>query len=287
MSAPPTPAEALFAKLSGMEPAPLRLAASILILRDGAAGIEVLMVVRNKAIETASGAMVYPGGRLMDSDHFEGMGGRLLGTDRLARADAGLRVAAIREAFEEIGMIPAGLCDGAEAHDDHLAPIHHLRGAIDRNEADFGAALCTAGILLDLARLAPFARIVAPNIAPKRFDTHFYAVAAPDRQVPRVDGREITDALWVTAAQALAMDARGERQILFPTRMVLHRLGSFTTVAQALSAAHAEAPQPLAPKLMMQNGEVGLATNAIPGFPATWESLDMLTGGRKNTGARG
>ncbi len=287
MSAPLTPAEALFAKLSALEPAPLRLAASILILRDSTAGVEVLMVVRNKAIETASGAMVYPGGRLMDSDHVEGMAGQLVGTGSLQRADAGLRVAAIREAFEEIGMIPAGMSAGAEAHDDHLAPINHLRSAIDRNEADFGAALGTAGIMLDLAQLAPFARIVAPNIAPKRFDTHFYAVAAPTGQIPRVDGREITEALWVTASQALDMNARGERQILFPTRMVLHKLSSFATVASAISAAHAEPPQPLAPKLMMQNGEVGLVTEAIPGFPATWESLDMLTGGRKNTGARG
>jgi 8-oxo-dGTP pyrophosphatase MutT (NUDIX family) len=277
----PAPADTLFARLSAIEPVPLRLAASLLVLRDSDDGIEVLMVVRNKAMEFASGAMVYPGGKMMESDLPAGMGDRLAGHAGLDDREAGLRVAAIREAFEEVGLLPGGRAAAGLAGDADLVPISPRRRAIDRGEADFADVLRGADLTVDVSGLVRFAHIVAPSITPKRFDTHFYAVAAPAGQTAVADGTEITEIVWATPAAAFRLGDSGARQVMFPTRMVLRRLAQFPTVAAALAGSRAQPPQPLQPRLAMQDGIVGLATTAIPGFPATWEDIDALSGTRK------
>jgi 8-oxo-dGTP pyrophosphatase MutT (NUDIX family) len=276
-----SPAQALFAKLSAIEPPEARLAASVLILRDAPAGLEVLMVVRNKQIEFAAGAMVFPGGKMMETDRQAGMGDRLSGTESLDDTETGLRIAAIREAFEEVGLLPAAFCQNEPASDSHVTPIAHLRSAIDRGEADFATALRQADLMVDETKLVRFAHIIAPVITPKRFNTHFYAVEAPAGQTPTPDGKEITDILWIQASDAIAMAERGERQVMFPTRMVLRRLAQFATVEAALAGARREPPQPLAPALELRGDVVGLVTPDIPGFPATWEDLDTITRSRK------
>lgn len=242
------------------------------------------MVVRNKQIEFAAGAMVFPGGKLMDSDRPAGMGDRLTGTNDLDDTESGLRVAAIREAFEEVGVLPAAFTSRQSATDSDIAPIATLRGAIDCGEADFATALKQAGLTLNITQLVRFAHIIAPTITPKRFNTHFYAVAAVDGQTPKPDGKEITESVWIGASDAIAMAERGERQVMFPTRMVLRRLAQFTTVDAALAGALLEPPQPLAPVLELRNDVVGLSTPAIPGFPSTWEDLDTVTRSRKKLG---
>jgi 8-oxo-dGTP pyrophosphatase MutT (NUDIX family) len=277
----PSPAQALYDRLSAIVPAEPRLAASLLMLRDSPDGMEVLMVVRNKAIEFASGAMVFPGGKLMESDKPAGMLDRLLDKSDLDDTEQGLRVAAVREAFEEVGMLPAATFNGIPATDAHILAIDPFRQAIDAGKADFAAALQKAGLCLDLKLLVRFAHIIAPSITPKRFNTHFYSVLAPAEQTPRPDGSEIVETLWIRPDQALDLSARGERQIMFPTRIVLMRLMQFATAADALAGAVNEPPEPLEPKLELRAGEVGLRTAAIPGFPATWETLDRLSGKRK------
>lgn len=275
-------AEELFARLSAMEAKELRLAASVLILRDASHGLEVLMVVRNKAIEFASGAMVFPGGRLMAADYADAMGDRLTGGDGLATDEAALRVAALREAFEEVGMLPTATIKGVAALDSDIAPIDDQRAAVDKGTADFATVLREADLSLAVDQLALLAHIIAPKITPKRFNTHFYATIAPPGQSPRPDGQEIMEAFWIRPQDALALAERRERTVMFPTRIVLTRLAQFTCAADALSAARKDKPEAVEPMLEMRDGSVGLTTRAVPGFPATWEELDLQTRGRKN-----
>ncbi len=282
MPAEPTPAEELYAKLSALEPRELRFAASILLLRDAPDGMEVLMVVRNKEIEFASGAMVFPGGRLMESDHPDHMSERIVGQTLYDTDEASLRVAAIREAFEEVGLLPSAQATDGDAQDSHIAPIDHLRAAVDREEADFAETLRQAGLTLDISKLVRLAHIIAPKITPKRFNTHFYAVGASVGQSPRPDGKEIMEAIWITPMDAIAIGERGERQVMFPTRMVLRRLGQFASVAETLADALKYPPQAIEPKVELRNGVVGLSTMDVPGFPASWEDIDAVTNGRKN-----
>jgi 8-oxo-dGTP pyrophosphatase MutT (NUDIX family) len=274
-------AEALLAKLSAVEAKQPRLAASILLLRDSANGMEVLMVVRAKEIEFASGAMVYPGGKLMESDKPVGMGDRLRGHEALDSLEVGFRVAAIREAFEEVALIPGGLFGTTPAEDRHIEPINDLRTAIDRGEADFADALRQAGLTLDVGSMVRFAHLIAPVTAPKRFDTPFYATTVTAGQTPQPDGKEIKEARWIRPDDAFAMAKRGECQLMFPTRIVLGRLAQFQTVAAALAAARAEPPQPMMPRLEIRNDQLGLMIDAKPGYPEIWERIETAATGGK------
>jgi 8-oxo-dGTP pyrophosphatase MutT (NUDIX family) len=277
----PTPAELLFAKLNSVTGQEARLAASILILRDSPSGLEVLMVVRNKQIEFASGAMVYPGGRMMETDAPAHMADRVTGLDGLSEIEASLRVAAIREAFEEVGVLPAAMTANGPVQDTDIHPIDQHRSGVDKGTVDFAAVLRDAGIVFDISNLVRFAHIIAPKITPKRFNTHFYAVKAADNQTPRADGSEIMETVWIRPTEALELAAQGKREVMFPTRIVLWRLAGFETAQAALYGAQQEPPLPIQPQLELSDGVVGLRTEAVPGFPATWETLDGISGKRK------
>jgi 8-oxo-dGTP pyrophosphatase MutT (NUDIX family) len=283
----PTDAELLFAKLNAVTGPEPRMAASILILRDTPEGLEVLMVVRSKQIEFASGAMVYPGGRRMETDSPAHMADRLTGLQGLDEMEASLRVAAIREAYEEVGLLPAAQSAAEPARDRHIQTIDVYRSAVDKGTADFATVLREAHITLDLSLLTRFAHIIAPKITPKRFNTHFFAVRASDGQTPRADGSEIIETVWIRPEQALALAARGEREVMFPTRMVLWRLAGFETVDAAIAGARREPPLPVQPQLELSDGIVGLRTAAVPGFPSTWETLDGVSGKRKDPSPTG
>jgi 8-oxo-dGTP pyrophosphatase MutT (NUDIX family) len=146
--------------------APARPAATLLLLRDGTAGLEVFMVLRNRQIEFASGALVFPGGRVEASD--AAIGKTLAPADDLAS----FRVAALREAFEECGVLLARGADGA-----HVPPataarlVAGQRAALCSGELDFATLLGAAGLVADLAALTDFAHWVTPVDLAKRFDT--------------------------------------------------------------------------------------------------------------------
>ena len=197
---------------------PPKLAATVLLVRDGPQGLQVFMVVRHHQIEFASGALVFPGGKV-DPEDREWAGGD---DDRAAR------VAAIRETYEECGVL--------------LAP-----GAAP-SKAPFHQRLREERLNLALDALIPFAHWITPPILPKRFDTRFFIVEAPAEQVAWHDGGEMVDSLWIEPARALVDGAQGRRTLLLPTRLNLELLGRSETVAQALAAARARKPVAIEPK---------------------------------------
>jgi len=209
-------------------------AATVLLVRD-APGLEVLMVKRHHQIDFASGALVFPGGKTHAGDHDPAWEGRTLGWDGADLLGRPLRIAAIREAYEETGILLARHVDGsafqgavsAAAARDDIA--HDRRTFLDLVEA--------LGLKLDLAALTVFARWITPELMPKRFDTWFFIAAAPADQLALCDGWETVDAEWIAPAEALSLGVSGARKVIFPTRMNLQLLAEAAGATEAVTLA--------------------------------------------------
>ncbi|MDJ0920383.1 MAG: NUDIX hydrolase [Henriciella sp.] len=214
-----------------------RLSATVLLLRD-APDLQVLMVKRHYQIDFAAGALVFPGGKSNDEDADPAWDdfcdGGSAGKDRTAR------IAAVREAYEEAGIILARHqqdrgARGALVGPDIAKALDPMRAAVDRQEASFLELIQKHDLVLALDTLVHFGHWITPTLMPKRFDTHFYLAPTPPDQVAEFDGRETTDAVWLGAQQALDMEEAGEATIIFPTRMNLGKLAEVTDVNAAVS----------------------------------------------------
>ena len=238
------------------KPAPLRPAATILLLRDGAAGLEVFMVVRHHQIDFASGALVFPGGTSDPGDQAPGLRARADGADCLGDGDLALRVTAIREAFEECGALfarPAGgpaLVDGGRAAELGA----RYRQPLESGEIDMLAFCEAENLRLAVDQLSPFAHWITPVNMPKRFDTHFYLAPAPEDAGLSHDGRESVDSVWITPDQALADAAAKRRTVIFPTRLNLEKLAQNKSVKSALAAGRASPVVPVLPRVERHDG---------------------------------
>jgi 8-oxo-dGTP pyrophosphatase MutT (NUDIX family) len=231
-----------------MEPAP-RPAATILLLRDRPAGLEVFMVVRNHAIDFAGGALVFPGGRVEESDQEladrpqDCPNPESLSTDALA-----FRIAAIRETFEECGVLlarPHGSQDLIDAATLKRLEDQH-RAALNAGSIGFDAVLGSEGLLPAPDLLVHFAHWITPAHQPKRYDTHFFLAEAPEAHLAVHDGQEAVESIWITPAQALADTTTGK--LVFATAKNLEKLGRSRTVDEAMSAARAAKVVTVQPK---------------------------------------
>jgi 8-oxo-dGTP pyrophosphatase MutT (NUDIX family) len=230
-------------------PVPARPAATVVILRDAPGGIEVFMVVRHHEIDFASGALVFPGGKVEADDASEAWSG--LATEAPAAPGRSLFVAAGRETFEEAGLVLAHRRGSAELSDaggaDRLVAVHRER--LLKGEVSFVDIIRDEGLALALGMLVPFAHWITPEPMPKRFDTHFFLVAAPVSQLGAHDGAESVEGLWISPSQALAEAQAGRRTLVFATRMNLAKLARYATVAEAVAATRAKPVVTVVPKV--------------------------------------
>ena len=211
-------------------------AATILMLRDGEQGLEVFMVVRHHQIDFASGALVFPGGKIDAADHLakaycDGVAGA---TDY----QVAMQVGAIREAFEECGVLLAraqGQTDLISG--DRLAQLSDYREKIHAGDISFAAFLEQEQLRLACDVLIPFAHWVTPSMMQKRFDTWFYLAVAPSDHLAVHDGTESVDSIWISPENALIGEKEGTYTIIFPTRLNIELLGESGTVSTAISAA--------------------------------------------------
>ncbi len=255
--------------------APARLAATILLLRDDPAAVEakieaqmeVFMVVRHQQIDFASGALVFPGGKLAAGDSDSRLAQLCSGADDLSTEQLALRVAAIREAFEESGVLlarkrGAAKLIGAEV----LDALDHYRKPLDKGAIGIVEMLESEGLELACEALVPFAHWVTPTFMPKRFDTYFFLAVAPSEQVAGHDGREMVDSVWLRPAAVIAEAAAGTRTLVPATLLNVEKLGEQTTVAGALAAARKQPPVMVLPEVVEQaDGAEGKRTLRIPG----------------------
>jgi 8-oxo-dGTP pyrophosphatase MutT (NUDIX family) len=215
-----------------------RPASTILLLRDGIASeIEVFMMVRHYEIDFNSGALVFPGGSVDKGDQDIIASPELYaGGEGLDTASLSFRIAAIRETFEESGIL-LGRLRGSKALVDAkrasaIEAAH--RTALCEGKTTFLKVLTDNGVLLALDELVPYAHWITPEGLPKRFDTWFFLAAAPPEQVGAHDGKESTDSIWVSPREALEGGQSGRFKLPFPTTRNLIRLGKQPNVKAAL-----------------------------------------------------
>ncbi len=214
------------------EPAPTRPAATVLLLRDAPQGLQVLMTRRSTMASFAPGAYVFPGGSIDAAD----AAAHAQSTRRATQSDAHLTqaIAAIRESFEELGVLLARRTDGTPAHATDLA-------ALDRR-APLAAQCATRGLALAAADVYVLAHWITDRDLPRRFDVPFLVASMPEGQTPVADETEQFEPVWVRPQDALEQHAAGQFFIIFPTIRTLERLQKYATVDAVLTACASEQP---------------------------------------------
>ncbi len=214
-------------------------AATVLLVRDSADGIETFMVVRHSKIDFAGGALVFPGGKVDPEDGDPKLEGRRGMKGSLPARLMALRVAAIRETFEEASVMLARKPGSAEliGPDRQARLVETYRDPLYAGDITMTEIVDAEDLELACDMLVPFAHWITPESRPKRFDTHFFLAPAPHKVDAQHDGTESVDSIWITPATAI-VEAEAERySVMFPTRMNLNVLGQSDNIEAALQAA--------------------------------------------------
>ncbi|HVE53352.1 MAG TPA: NUDIX hydrolase [Ramlibacter sp.] len=248
---------------------PAAASATVVLLRDGVRGLEVFLLRRHAQSDVLAGAYVFPGGKLDAEDagwaerldRSPGQLHALLGEPELSPDQAaGLFVAAIREVFEETGVLFAD-----------LAPQEAARAWAElRSGPRFDELLSPLGTTLTASALLPWSRWVTPTISSvvrKRFDTRFFVAAPPSGQHPRHDDHEATESLWLPPREALRQYWEGGIELAPPQIMSLAHLARHASVADVFAAARARKPPCIRPQ---PNDVDGVRVLCYPGDP--WHS---------------
>ena len=229
-------------------------AATVLLVRDaparGSKSLEVLMVQRHQDLEFAGGMLVFPGGKVMDMDR-ELPPDRWRGPSLEAWSSAlhvddhalalGLVTAAVRETFEEAGLLMATRSDG-----EHLSAadlrrsnmVEARRRLNDRSDLwDWRPWLEEEDLVLDLGALTFWSWWITPSRSPRRFDTRFFLAHVPESQIAEHDDGEITGTRWWEPSEALEAHAQKRARLMYPTRCNLHELIAFECSDAAVTGA--------------------------------------------------
>jgi len=267
---------------------PVRDAATVMLLRDGARGLEVCMLQRNLNSDFVGGAYVFPGGAVDPEDAHDELArvcrgrsdedaSKLLG---LERAGLAFWVAAIRESFEEAGVLLARTAEGEVVsfdRDDVAARFEVHRRAVDSGERRLVEVCEEEHLQLDVGSIHYFSRWVTPLGAPRRYDTRFFVAAAPEGQVPLHDDREVIGTRWLTPSEALADHAAGRMTMIFPTVRTMVALSRFDRAADALE--HAAGQSEVEAVVPMLRDEGGGLRIVLPGDPeGTGGLYDAISG---------
>ncbi len=213
------------------EPAPTRPAATVLLLRDTAQGLEVLMTRRSMSASFAPGAYVFPGGVIDATD----TDAHAQSTRRSGHSDLHLTwaIAAIRESFEELGVLLARHADGRHVTNEDIA-------ALDRQQP-LALQCQERQITLAGADLFVLAHWITDRDLPRRFDVPFLVARMPEGQDPVADETEQFEPVWIRPAEALAQHQAGQFFMIFPTIRTLQRLQQ-PNVEAVLAVCNAETP---------------------------------------------
>jgi 8-oxo-dGTP pyrophosphatase MutT (NUDIX family) len=222
-------------------------AASLILMRASAAGgpPDILFVERAKTLRFGGGACAFPGGRVDPGD--VALAALYPALDPV---DAAARIAALRETWEEAGVVAAGA---------------------DSVQDDFHAAIAAAPP--DLSAIAPFARWRPPASAPRRFDTRFYVAEAPVGAQAVADGGETARVFWATATEMVARVRDGQAHALFPTRRLLDRLALFAGAGDAAADAYSTTERVIDTRVERRADGDWLRIPDDAGYPVTEEKI--------------
>lgn len=254
-----------------------RDSASVVLLRDGPPGLQVLLMQRSRHSAVLGGTYVFPGGKLEHADSApavlaqldcppdalkDALGERQLDTPKAA----GLFVAAIRETAEEVGV--------------HLCrPAGALATRVEQ-----------PGVTLSASALAPWSRWVTPEnqtMIERRFDTRFFLALLPADQTAHQDDLEATALRWMTPRQALQAYYRGEINLIPPQIISLMHLALYGAAAEALHAARQRVPPRIEPRVIQEADQLAMCYPGdpmhpldTPAFPASVPTRLLRRNGR-------
>ncbi|MEZ5937150.1 MAG: NUDIX domain-containing protein [Hyphomonadaceae bacterium] len=258
--------------MSGGAPPPVP-AATVLVVRNSPS-LEVLMVRRHTKVAFGGGAWVFPGGKVCEAD-LDPVWDEL-STGTFVQEERAFRVAAARETFEESGVLIGLDAQGRLAAPDLVTGLQAWRPEVERTPVLFERMLREAGLTLALDRLIPFAHWVTPTFEPRRFDTRFYMVAAPEGQISAHDGREAVDHVWTQPQTLLREREAGRAKLMFPTRLNLEVLAGYPDVTAAETGARARPVIRIEPVVIERDGERLLQIPAEAGYSVEEEPMTKV-----------
>ncbi len=236
-----------------------RLASAVVLAREATSGgIEVFMVRRHLRSEFVPDAFVFPGGTVKPNDADvertpslcapAGDGPTALGT--------GFRIAALRECFEEAGVLLSrrGSAPLAISPAD-VARFSAYREALTRDTLTLAELAAREQLAFSTDELLHWAHWITPTTFPKRFDTHFFLARMPAAQEATYDHMETTDGVWVTPEEALARFERGEFPLVFATIHQLQALQELSSIAAAWERFGAAPPRTIMPRVVQRDGQ--------------------------------
>jgi 8-oxo-dGTP pyrophosphatase MutT (NUDIX family) len=250
-------------------------AATLVLLRDRVGGgIEALLIERHRRSKFAAGDYAFPGGKIEPGDAPADAEARCVGLTAAEAAQVldlpagpplalGFWIGAIREAFEEVGVLLADSADGRPVDPDALAAY---RAACQASPGAFWDMVRAERLRLRTDRLVYFAYWITPEEHPIRFAARFFAAPMPLGQDAIADGREVTAVRWIAPADALAARRRGELPLRLPTATNLGLLADASSVTDALERLRAARVVPIRPRLVVEAGRQRAILPGEPGY---------------------
>ncbi|MGH9293386.1 MAG: NUDIX hydrolase [Acidimicrobiales bacterium] len=274
----------------------LRDAATVMLVRDrdecrparrdlnagagagGSPGMEVLMLRRNLESTWVGGAHLFPGGALDAEDRSAEMASFCRGrSDAEASAVMGVVegggaffVAAVRECFEEAGILLAATGAGPVSFSDpaDARRFEEHRRRLNAGEVSLASICRDEGLVLELDRLGYFSHWITPEGSPRRYDTRFFVAVVPEHQEALCDDHEVVDSIWIEPGDALERHAAGEIDLLLPTTKNLEAISRFTAADDLLAAAAAVDVPAIQPRLAVEGPGVRIMLPGDPGYEA-------------------
>lgn len=262
---------------AGDEPVEPRPAATMMLVRPGAgpgdAPLEALFLRRPDESRFAAGAWVFPGGVVDPGDREADLSGRF--GPGVTEAEPDALVAALREGFEETGVLP---CDGAPDRD----ALDRARERLLRGETDFGSVVRDLELEFDGLRAAYVARWITPPLLSRRYDARFFLVRHRGGR-PRLVHGEHTEAQWLDPVGAMRRFEDGDFPMLYPTRKTVEDLAELGSLEAGFRAYRGRRVEPTRPRLLVDDDAV---IPVLPGEPRYGEAGPGPADRRETGGGR-
>ncbi|EFL33767.1 NUDIX hydrolase [Streptomyces viridochromogenes DSM 40736] len=264
-----------------LTPVTPKRAATVMLLKDTGTGPAVHMLRRRASMAFAGGAYAYPGGGVdpRDDDHQVRWAGptRAWWAERLGvdeRAAQAIVCAAVRETYEEAGVLLAGPTPDSVVGDTTGADWEADRAALVARDLSFAEFLDRRGLVLRSDLLGAWTRWITPEFESRRYDTWFFVAALPDGQRTRNASTEADRTVWIAPGEAASGYDKGELLMMPPTIATLRQLGEYDSAAGALAAAPGRDLTPVLATARLEDGEIVLSwpghdefTKHVPTLP--------------------
>ena len=263
------------------EPAPLKPAATVLLVRDCKKEndpLEVFMVVRHHQIDFASGALVFPGGKVDKADLNPELKNHLPKSQPLDDPLLSFKIASIREAFEECFILLARDQEtGKLITSDRLDGISaKYRKDMQSGKIDILSMATAEKLELATDLLAHYSHWITPTFMPKRFDTHFFIALAPEEQLAVHDGEESVDSVWIGPNEAKKGAEDGTYTIIFPTMMNVEYLSRYKNAKEAVLKSAATRTVTVLPEIEVTEDGKFLNIPAEADYSVTRRLMDPM-----------